>query len=396
MKYKGIVISDEHFGVMDSKKLMHEHTEIIFQHMKTMKKLDFIVITGDFFDHNLYLNDEATAYAVLCMKNFVYFAKKFHAKIRIVYGTESHECGQYKIFKSYEEDSDIDFKVINHVTEEELFPGMMVLYVPEEYIYSKSEYYKEFFEKESYYDYIFGHGIIQEAMSNAVKNMKRTKENTRAKIPVFSSGELSYACKGKVYFGHYHVHTNINDKVFYVGSFSRWIFGEEEEKGFYIIEKDDKNYHEEFIINSYADKYKTISFGYENLIFLSMDKFKEKMDSIDKLIETNIYQHIRLIFNIPENYENPEFLINYIRERFKFNDKIKIEIVNGYIDKKKKIDREKLETLSKKYSIIFDRNIPIEEKYSFFIKDRNGVELTSDKIKQYLECTDIIKLGREN
>lgn len=396
MNYKGIVVSDEHFGVMDSKKLIREHTEILFQYMKTMKSLDFIIITGDFFDHNLYLNDEATAYAVLCMKNFIYFAKKFHAKIRIVYGTESHECGQYKIFKSYEEDSDIDFKVIYHVMEEELLPDMNVLYVPEEYIYSKSDYYEEFLKKKSYYDYIFGHGVIQEAMSNAVKNMKSTKTNTRAKVPVFNSAELSYACKGKVYFGHYHVNTNINDKVFYVGSFSRWIFGEEEEKGFYVIKKDNDSYSEEFIVNTCADKYKTISFGYEHPIFRSIDSFKEKMDSVEKMISDDIFQHIRLIFNIPEAYENPEFLINYIRERFKFNDKIKTEIVNGYIDKKKKIDREKLESLSKKYGIIFDKNIPIEEKYSFFIQDKNGITMDPVRIKQYLECDDIVKLGRES
>ena len=119
-----------------------------------------------------------------------------------MYGTESHECNQYDILsllKIYDK-----IRVIKQVTEEELLPGLNVLYLPEEHILDKKEYYKEFFEEDQKYDYIFGHGIIREAMKEAaVQN--DTSSDKRKKVPVFSTAEFRRICKGQTYFGHYHV-----------------------------------------------------------------------------------------------------------------------------------------------------------------------------------------------
>ena len=244
------------------------------------------------------------------MDELVYYARKLHAKIRIVYGTESHECNQYNIFFNRFFHNDVDLRVINTAEEEELFDDFWVLYLPEEYIYNKTEFYRDFFTGEKKYNYIIGHGVIQELMDTASYHMKHTsKTSNRAKVPIFTSTELMDNCKGEVYFGHYHVHSSISDKVFYVGSFTRWMFGEEEPKGFYSIRYENGKYSHEFIENTYADKYTTFKYGYEDEIFQSKERMEQEWKKIESLIQKKLLDHVRLILNVPENYPEAESLL---------------------------------------------------------------------------------------
>ena len=121
-----------------------------------------------------------------------------------------------KDFPEIFDDITYDFKVIQEVSDEWLFDAMHVLYVPEEYVFDKDDHYKEFFDTEERYDYIFGHGVLKEAFPY----IKETKnDHTRRKAPYFNSDELLDLCKGEVIFGHYHVHTEFCDGlVSYSGS----------------------------------------------------------------------------------------------------------------------------------------------------------------------------------
>ena len=261
MKYNGIIISDIHFGATDPDILKRELIEVFLYYLENMKKIDFIIINGDYFDHKIYLNEKASDYSIAFMDKLVNISKKHKCPIRLVYGTESHEVNQYTIFSMYKEDKNLDFKVIYTVNEEELLPDLNVLYLPEEHIYSKPEYYKDYFNNKNKYDYVFGHGVIQEVMTHISRNTSK-KESDRKKVPVFSSSELMDICKGQVYFGHYHINTNINDKIFYVGSFSRWVHGEMKEKGFYHItcDTDKEKYTQKFIENYLERKYITYTY----------------------------------------------------------------------------------------------------------------------------------------
>ena len=58
-------------------------------------------------------------------------------------GTRSHDKDQLEIFeieKKYLED-DIDMKIFRTVSSEKIFDDLEVLYVPEEYVSDKDEYY---------------------------------------------------------------------------------------------------------------------------------------------------------------------------------------------------------------------------------------------------------------
>ena len=395
MKYTGYVISDIHIGSKNIENLYEEYKKIFIENLKK-DNVDFVIICGDYFDHKLFLNEKDSAYAYAMMVDIIEATNK-DTKIRLVYGTESHECNQYEIISKLSTIYNRDIKVIKYVTDEFLYQDLHILYLPEEHLHNKDEYYSKYFENDKTYDYIFGHGVIREAMKEAATQIE-TQSKKRKTVPVFSTAELRRICKGETYFGHYHVNCDMDD-VFYVGSFSRWQFGEEEAKGFYKITCDTtKNkYKHEFIENTMAPVYKTISFGYENKVFESHDDMEKSLNRIDDIFKDNILDHVRFVFNIPSDYEDPEFLMLYLKERYKFNNNVKLEITNGYIDMKRKQQKEEVKKENDKYSFIFDKSMSLEDKTSYFIKIEYNRDITSDIISDYLykPLEDILKEIKE-
>ena len=380
MKYRGVVISDLHIGAFPIEKLYQEFKYQFLERIKEMKQLDFIIFCGDFFDHKLFLNEKESYYAYKMIQELISLCKK-DIKIRFVYGTESHECNQYTIFSTIK---DVDIKVIKTVEEEELFPDCRVLYLPEEYVYDKEEFYKDYFSKEEYYHFIFGHGVIREGMKvAAVKN--ENMNSKRKKVPVFSTAEFKKICKGKTFFGHYHIHT-IMDGGVYVGSFSRWKFGEDEDKGFYKISYDSEKekYKESFIKNELAELYQTVHYGYENKVFQDMDVLEKKLTHIENVVESDSIDHIKFQFNLPVEVENPEFIMRYIQNRFKFHDNIKVEFTNGYIREKKKKESEEIQKENDKYGFIFNKDMKFENKTAYFIQIEYNKDIPVERVSMYL------------
>ena len=384
MKYRGYIISDIHVGAMDLETLYNEYTELFINRIKKDNKLDFVIVCGDFFDHKFYLNDNAAKMSYKMLKDLIEVCKDKDIPLRFVYGTESHECNQYDIMnvmKLYD-----NVKVIKFVSDEELLPDLNILYLPEEHVNNIDDYYDKYLSNYNKYDYVFGHGVIREVMTDLSVHIDNKSDDKRKKTKVFTTKELDNICKGEVYFGHYHINIETDDKFFSIGSFSRWRYGEEERKGFYIVEcnTDKEKYSHEYIENTLAKDYKTIRIGYNNEVFTNEDKLKESIDGFNNMIKREAYDNIRVVFNIPSNIEHPESTINYIKETLKKSDKIKVEIVNGYIDEKRKIQKEKVNETNQLYSFIFDKNLPLEDKTSKFISITYNKEISSSDIKKYL------------
>lgn len=390
--YKGMLVADLHIGCIDPSVQYNEFELIFLNRIKDIKP-DFIIFLGDYFDHKASLNDALSYYSFYIFDKILSTINELSlkTKIRFIYGTESHEWDQYNIIEIADKRG-IDVSVIHTMSEEELFPDFNILYIPEEHVYNKSEYYSSYLNNTKKYNYIFGHGIIREVMKEAAIS-NETSTSNRKKVPVFTTGELMHACCGQVYFGHYHINTNINDEVFYVGSFNRWCFGEEEEKGFYVIETDGIDYTNEFITNTEAPIYKTIAFGYDNKIFQNAEIMENKLNQIDNMIKDKIFDNVRFEFNIPENAENAEYIINFIKEKYKFNTHVKTNIVNGYIEDKKKKSKEEIEHWNIENAPLFDKNLSIEGKINFFIGIEFKKDLPIEKISLYINnnLSEILK-----
>ena len=391
MKYHGILIGDIHFDVIEIERLKYELEESFLSYLNTLEQIDYICILGDYFDHKMYLNNSSIAYCVEFMNKLVSICKKFNAPLRIVYGTESHECNQYKIFNSmFNKDKELNWKIIYQPYEEELLPGLNVLYLPEERIYSKKHYYKDYLCNKNKYDYVFGHGIIQGVVpSNMTMDFKDEDDSdnhTKKSAPVFTAKELSYICRGQVYFGHYHVNTNINDKLFYTGSFTRWQHGENSPKGFYhvICDINKDEYKNRFIENYRARKYVTMVYGYNDPVMNSEEALLKELDKCDKLVKSHDVDFIKFEFNIPENHPNPQFIVEILNERYRYNDNVKTEVVNGYVEKRRNINKEKLKNTLDEYGMIFDKSLAIEDKLFYYIKKKYDREIPPVKIDKYI------------
>lgn len=391
MKYRGLFLADLHIGDMPKAQLEHEIQTVLYPYLEE-HDLDFVIFGGDYFGHRLFLNDENSIFAMQVIKEIDRRLKP-DAKIRMIYGTKSHDEDQYE---SLSVSDDRDYKVIYHVSEEELFPDLHVLYLPEELLFDADEYYQDIFQKKDAYDLICGHGVIQEAMKQAALAIEEKKHVSR-KVPVFRSGILESLCTGPVVFGHYHIHKEIGNRVSYVGSFSRWKFGEEEPKGFlsltYNTKKNrPKRWDIEFIENGLAPSFTTVGFGYHDTVFRSVEEMQKKMDHFDHLVKTDQFDHLRLEFNIPEDCENPEYYIEFLKERFKDNPDIKVNITNGYIEKRTEEDKKAIADDYAKYAPLFDPNRELEDQVSFYIDVEYHKKISPQLASLYLyhSLTDIL------
>lgn len=377
MKYKGVMIADIHFGALPVERLYNELE--IFLDFIEKKSLDFIVILGDWFDKKINLNSKDAKYSTVFFERICQICIDNDIKLRIIQGTESHDNSQLEVLEILAKNKPVDFKVFYEVEEEELFPDFNVLYVPEEYINSIDEKYGKYMNKK--YDMIFGHGMIQEVKFAA---LIQSSETTMKKAPIFKSKMLCDMCYGPIFFGHIHTKDIFNDRLYYVGSYSRWKFGEEEDKGFYYVkyENDTKEFEAKFIVNNKAMKYDTIEIYEKESGFYKLNT-ENQIKYIQNLIQSFEYDFLRLQFYIPQGYENENLLINMVNESFGKYKNLKLDFkVNSKIKSKREVE-EKINLLLDKYGFIFDNKIDTYTKINKFILEKYNKDISVEKIKEY-------------
>lgn len=379
--YVGLVIADIHAGAMESDRLFHELDEEFIKYVKSMKLIDFIVIAGDLFDTKLSLNSEHVRGIFAFLKELADVCVKKNIKLRIIKGTESHDNKQLDVLK-FLSNSNLDIKIFDKVCDEELFPGMNVLYIPEEYIPSKDEYYETYLRSGKEYDMVFGHGLMNEV---AFVAKMQESEITMNRAPIFKSEELLNVCKGPIFFGHIHKPQVIKDRIFYTGSFSRWCFGEEEAKGFrsVVYTPETGKFKTEFIENKLAKTYNTMVIDYRSSFYKDDDG--KRMNYILSLVNNSKSDKLRIIFNIPEDYPEPRLLIDMINETFMNYRDVKVVINNGSKEAmKKKEMNDKIKGLMDQYGFIFEKGVSVDEKISKFIKIKYNKDIDVAKMRKYL------------
>lgn len=379
--YFGVVLADIHGGAFKAEDLMYELDEGILKYLKSLKILDFVMIAGDLFDNKLSLNSDHTKYMFVFLRKLIDICIKKNAKLRIIKGTEFHDNKQLDIL-NFLSNSNCDIKIFETVADEELFEDFNVLYIPEEYVSDKDEYYKDFLNKPDRYDMVIGHGLINEV---AFVAKMQESEVTMAKAPIFKSEELLSVCKGPIFFGHIHKSQCIKDRIFYVGSYSRWIFGEEEPKGFFTVAYSPVNnkFKTEFIENKNAKKFDTMVIDYNSMFYKNDEN--QQINYILTLVSNIKADRLRIIFNIPEDYPNPLLLSNLLTDVFSKHKHIKIVINNNSKEKIKKREvEEKIRTLLTTYDFIFDKSIPTEEKLSRFVKIKFNKNISCEDMREYL------------
>jgi hypothetical protein len=281
---------------------------------------------------------------------------------------------QYKLFNYHFTSSKVDIKLFDTVGEVEI-DGKKILYVPEEYISDKHDFYKNYLYSDKRYDYIFGHGIIEEGMPQII-SFGGPKSNEK-QVPRFKSGELSSISTVSV-FGHYHIHSKLDGDVYYLGSLFRDSFGEETPKGYGIIENDKF----EFIENTDAYVFKTYEFNPESKVYESSDDIIREIDKIKKenpnVFNGDHHGKIRIIFKTPDNID-PTFKDSL--KDILFNDKyisplIKESTNEVIADAKEEVDDE--------YEFLLDSSMAITDKIHRYISKQYDNPMTLEELTLYI------------
>lgn len=372
-----LLFADIHVGsIKDTNYCYNVITDIIEKEV-IFKKTDAVIILGDYFDRLFKVNEEYVSLAINIMTYLIRACERNKTKIRMIYGTESHEMDQYKLFNYHFTSAHTDIKLFNTVTEEELFPNVKILYMPEEYMKNKYDFYKNTLYSGTHYNYIFGHGVIEDGMPNMVSFNNKPSNNTEKKVPHFKSGELSAACDLSIW-GHYHVHTKM-DNVYYLGSLFRSSFGEEGPKGYGIIE--DGKFT--FVENTEAYVYKTYEFDSTSNIYNDTNSLIREINLLKKenqeLFNGNKVGKIRIKFTPPES------LSNQFKESLKdilANDKLIKTMIQ---EESTSIIEDAKEELDDGFGFVLDNSMNIVDKLHTFInKTHDDYSITLDELSRYI------------
>ena len=372
-KLNGLTIQDMHFGHKYTERMYKEECPLILKELRE-RDIDILNIDGDYFDRKLSATEPAVAYAIRFFDELMEICTEKKIKVRIILGTRSHDLNQYvTLFQHYFERTDIDIRYMTTITEE-VIDGVRFLYVPEEYPENNEEYYKAY--KANSYDVMHFHGTWDFVSFIANLEDAKRKNVMQHSAPVFYYDEWEDALKnGFAVGGHIHMRQS-HKNIYYSGSFSAWSFVDPSEKGFmcYEVDTETKEWKVEYIDNTLAPEYKSISIK---------KLFKGK--NLDKLtleeIQTILVEQSESIDNLKVDLAGlSEDKIKIFKEVFKKDDNVKI-----VVKKSKVILKEENEpAIYEKYGYILKRELPLDKTIQKFIKDEYKEKITLEKIKEII------------
>jgi metallophosphoesterase superfamily enzyme len=376
-----LVVGDIHFGYYPP-ELLYKEFQLILDIIIDYNNIDSVVIVGDYYDTKLSMSSAHAMYSVKAFSELIKLCEGRNIKVRQIKGTNSHDPeNQLKNLAQIANSSKCDYKLILTVDEEEIFPGMNVLYIPEEYMEDSKEYYKEYFNKK--YQLVFGHGMFEET------NFSTKQHTGMKKYPIFNSKEMEEICEGPIVFGHIHTAQRIRNRIQYTGSLVRSRFGEEEAKGFYIVDFDDetKEIDFEFVENDLTMKYDTIEIKPDNHVFSLM--VSEQINYFKNLVKNYCRDYLRIKIYTPEDMINSSVFVDNMNVVFNDMKNVKLQIIENSKVKLDKALREKVNLLMDKYNFIFDKSVGYDEKIQEYIKLKTGKEISLERIRSMISGNSV-------
>lgn len=349
-------IADIHIGSIPAKQHKRELDGLfnIIEKNKLKNKIDMICILGDIFHKKLFHNSGHAKLAAYFINRMKYICKKKKIILRFLDGTDSHDNTQLDNYEDF--DTELNFAIKRDISIE-MINGNKCLFISD--IHGKKEDYQEFLDDE--YDYIFFHGTFG--------HVPFAKHIDNAKHLVWEYTD--FKCKNFIIGGHIHSHSTFNN-VIYVGSYSRFVFGEEESKGFIFSEKINDTYNHRFIKNTLTQTYKDIDV---TDIFLDDSiSFESKLKQLDSFKE--LYNNIRFTYDESRLSDDKLELIKEFVSKSKNNKENKIFKIKSYNQNTRDIDDNK----RTEYDFLFDAKSTFETKVSEFIKKEFKKDISASEI----------------
>ena len=366
MKYNILAIADIHWGAMDPDE-MYNNLQYFLDFIRMKGDIDLVVICGDYFDYRLTLNSKAALKALRWFDELYNTCKDNGVKkLRAIKGTKEHDNDQWEAIHPRETGE--FFKKFYICTSEETLPDLHCIYCPDETVNLKE--YEELYLKEmmSHHDIGFFHGNFDTQLPKMVID-----QNLEANIPsiIYFKDHWSKVIDGPLVSGHWHVFTDL-DPLIYIGSYDRWAFGEEEDKGFLYIQYDTNShsYYWKHIENPFARKYNTIII--DNTLCVTPDDFAILTQDIQDLKKSDPEMKIRVVYQITS--ENDESLVNFneFRNLISSIKNVKVDVKDFVKKRNKEKQKEKVAISSGKYSYILDHPLEIKSNiHEYLLREKN-------------------------
>ena len=382
MRYNIVSIADIHWGAMDPDE-MYNNLQYFLDFIKMRGDIDLVVICGDYFDYRLTLNSKAA------LKALRWFDELYNTcinsgvkRLRMIRGTKEHDNDQLEAIHPRETGK--FFKKFYVTTTEETLPDLNCIYCPDETL-NLHEYEKLYMDQMmSIHDIGFFHGNFDIKLPKLVIN-----QNLESEIPsiIYFKDYWSKFINGPMIAGHWHVFTD-SDPLIYIGSYDRWIFGEEEDKGFLFTQynTEDHSYYWKHIVNPFAKKYESIII--DNSLCISPDDFANLHNDIIDLKKSDPEMKIRVVYQI--TIDNEESLVNFneFKNVISSMKNIKIDVKDFVKKRNKEKQKERVAISSGRYSYILNNPYDIKQNiHEFLLRERNidiPVEIIDSIIGKYI------------
>lgn len=367
-------IADVHIGnkSISWKEYKHQLKKGVIEKIELMRYLDMIVICGDTLHCQVSMNSDYASVFFWFISKLIKIAKKKNAVVRIIKGTRSHDLDQLDTIKFYEDDPDIDFKIIDDYMVETI-DGCNYAYIAENYIDSPvKEYYSDIFDKpKNYFDIIFGHLTIEQTQFT-----EQNSENINTQAPIFKLKDF-FNVSNLTVCGHIHTPMNFKDRFFYIGSTLRTCHGEEHDKGWNVIAylPKEKLYRVDKIVNEYTFNFSTLELSN---MFIEQNDVDHIVEHVENFIEKNKIDRLSLKITCIDKEETT----------------VKIELLKKYFAKNTNISTQ-FKLLSEKS---YDQEIRHKENKEIKEYLKDGLDII-DRIKLWaliernyrLEDEDIVR-----
>lgn len=379
-------ISDIHIGApgISGEEFKYQLYERFIKPLETMAIIDLITFNGDISHESLPFNSKFSEVYIWLFTTIIEIANKHRASIIIVKGTLSHEFNQLNNLKVFKTN---DVYIVEEPTVLYI-KGLKIYCIPDIHIKNSDEEKALYQYKDGEFDIIVGHGHVTETQF-----ITQDGEYSINKNIIYNTKQLLRMCKGYIVFGHIHTYMQIKERLFYTGSFLRYIHGEELSKGFLVAAyiPENNKFIMERVINDLAFNFNEYEIKHTKFDDLSAEDIVKK---VEKFISA--YSVDRLCLTI--SYVNTDINI------------AKINILRKYFDKNKIVNKLKFKALSKKESdlliqqeeatidhkdkkYLIDKSLRFEEKLQRFIKEEYGVELPLEKIETVLYTDNLLLRG---
>lgn len=403
MKYNILIISDLHWGVMEEDRMEAQYCFIlefidgIYSRVDkgNLEKIDLIVVAGDYFDSQLNLNSRRAIKALDWFDTLYSKANAHNIPIRMIRGTLSHDADQMDVFRKYEH----NLKIFTKCTSEETLPGLRCVYCPDEVMDTRDyilEYMDEILADNSVG---FFHGSFDTVIKQDIDVTQLLTEEPEELMKLVTSVTfpMNYFQRAVRYCwvgGHWH-DGNTYANVYYTGSPTRWIHGENEPKGFGFLSVDTSQdrYFYKKILNPIAPQFDTFNWYPEDIENDYMfNDASALIDLIDSKIESyeanNVEYNIRIMIYDEENRRPcTNTCIDTFKDHYLKNKHVVIRIKSR--DKGKKKKQKAVEETVKDYSFIHDKNVSVADQIREFIKVKMGVDIPIDYIEEKIKKNSI-------